>query len=70
MKTGPQMPRISNPAASWARDILEPDQLARSKVPYGRRRLGRGTLFLLWALRIYVALMVLIIGLAVWNAFH
>jgi hypothetical protein len=33
---------------------LEPAQRTGSRVPLPRRRLGRGTLVLLWVLRIYV----------------
>jgi hypothetical protein len=55
---------------SWVHDVLEPDQLTASKKPYGRRKLSRGTLVLLWALRGYVVFMIFIVGLAVWNALH
>ncbi len=42
-----------------ALDALEPDQLSATlrDARYGKRRLGPGTLTILWALRIYVALM-------------
>jgi len=55
---------------SWVHEVLEPDQLTASKIRYGRRELSRGTLVLLWALRFYVVFMVLIVGLATWNALH
>jgi hypothetical protein len=35
-----------------------------------RRMLSRGTLIVLWALRIYVFLMLLLIALQIWNALH
>ena len=55
---------------SWVHEVLEPEQLTASKMRYGRRKLSRGTLILLWALRVYVVFMVFIIGLAVWTALH
>ena len=57
----------------WAHEALqalEPDQLTTAKMPYGRRKLSRGTLWLLWGLRVYVVLMAAVIVLAVWNALH
>jgi hypothetical protein len=57
-------------AGSWVREVLEPDQLTESKMRYGPRKLSRGTLLLLWALRVYVVFMLIIIGLAVWNSLH
>jgi hypothetical protein len=55
---------------SWVYEVLEPDQLTAAKMSYGPRKLSRGTLVLLWALRGYVVFMAVIIGLAVWNALH
>lgn len=55
---------------SWVSDALEPAQLTASTMRFGRRKLSRGTLFLLWALRFYAVFMVVIIGLAVWNALY
>jgi hypothetical protein len=52
----------------WVREVLEPDQLTTTKMSYGRCKLSRGTLLLLWGLRVYVVFMVFIVGLAVWNA--
>lgn len=46
----------------WIRDVLEPDQLSGSKRRYGRRPLGRGILILLWVLRLYVVLMILLVA--------
>ena len=57
-------------STSWVHDVLEPDQLTASKISYGRRKLSRGTIVLLWALRLYVVFMVFIVGLAIWNALH
>jgi hypothetical protein len=55
---------------SWVNEVLEPDQLTASKMRYGRRKLSRGTLILLWTLRAYVVFMVFIVSLAIWNAVH
>ncbi len=71
----PCMTEIGEPSAldsmeSWVHEVLEPDQLTASKMRYGRRKLSRGTLVLLWALRVYVVFMICIISLAVWNALH
>ena len=65
-----EKPNSLDSSESWVHDVLEPDQLTGSKIPYGRRKLSRGTLVLLWALRVYAVFMVFIIGLAVWNALH
>ena len=61
---------IPDSTESWVHEVLEPDQFTASKMRYGRRELGRGTLVLLWGLRVYVAFMVCIITLAVWNTLH
>jgi len=53
-------------------EVLEPEQLASAKREQhlGRLRLGRGTLLVLWALRLYVLLMVFIITYTIWQALH
>jgi len=58
------------PAELWVYDVLEPDQISTAKPGFGRRNLNRGTVFILWALRVYVILMVVLIGVQVWNALH
>jgi len=55
---------------AWVHDVLEPDQLAAAKPQFGLRKLGAGTLLLLWVLRIYVLLMIFLISFQVWKAFH
>lgn len=57
-------------AESWIHEVLEPDQLSTAKHRFGRARLTRGTVVLLWGLRIYVVLMTLLIGVQIWNAVH
>ena len=57
-------------AASWVHEVLEPDQFSSAKQPFGRQRLSRRTIILLWGLRVYVLLMVLLVALQAWNVFH
>ena len=54
----------------WVHEQLEPEQLATVKITqrYGRRQLSRGMMALIWSLRIYVILMLLLIGYQVWQA--
>jgi hypothetical protein len=61
---------LPEPAAGWVRDALEPDQLTKAKHPWGRQVLSRRTVILLWGLRVYVLLMVFLVVLQTWNAFH
>lgn len=43
-------------------DVLEPDQLVEAKRrPFGRSRLGTSTKILMWGLRGYVLLMVVVV---------
>jgi hypothetical protein len=51
-------------------EVLEPDQLSKAKQPFGRQEMSRRTIVLLWGLRVYVVLMVLLVVLQTWNAFH
>lgn len=57
-------------AQALVRETLEPDQLAEAKGRLGRRRLTKKTMLLLWGLRFYVGLMVLLIAFQIWNALH
>jgi hypothetical protein len=59
-----------NPESYWVHEVLEPDQLSTAKQPFGRQPLSRKTKILLWGLRVYVVLMVLLVVLQTWNAFH
>jgi hypothetical protein len=69
-ETGEQMHMTSKPPGTWVHEVLEPDQLSTAKQRFGRRTLGRRTLVLFWALRIYVLLMVFLIAFQAWNALH
>jgi hypothetical protein len=52
------------------REVLEPDQLANAKHRLGRQVLSRQTVILFWGLRFYVLLMVVLVAVQTWNAFH
>jgi hypothetical protein len=69
-QTGKPMQDSSKLAETWIHDVLEPDQLSTAKPSFRRRALSRATLVILWALRVYVILMVLLIVLQIWNAIH
>jgi len=67
-----RQPRLSPsaPVEGWVHEVLEPDQLSTAKQRFGRARLTRGTVVLLWGLRVYVLLMTYLIGVQIWNALH
>jgi hypothetical protein len=69
-ETKQQQAALPDPAALWLHQVLEPDQFSRAKQPLGRQALSRPTIILLWGLRVYVVLMVLLVALQTWNAFH
>lgn len=50
--------------------LLEPGQLVLERKPLGRRRLTRGTVFLLTMLRVYVVVAVALVVYAFWHAVH
>jgi len=58
------------PSDEWVREALEPDQLSSAKRNSGLLKLSRKTKLLLWGLRIYVVLMILLVALQIWNAIH
>ena len=64
-----QMQGTSQDTATWVREVLEPDQLSSAKreQQVGRRQLKPGTVIILWALRLYVVLMMLIIAYQIWS---
>jgi hypothetical protein len=67
---GEQMHMTPQQTKTWVHEVLEPEQLSTAKQSFGRRTLSRGTLALLWAMRIYVILMVFLIAFQVWNTLH
>jgi len=50
--------------------VLEPDQLvmAKEKTPFGPRRLAMATRIQLWALRVYVIVMMIVVAVSVYHA--
>ena len=69
-ETPKPMSYSSSAEVSWVHEVLEPDQLTKSKIRLERRKLGRGTIILLWVLRAYVVLMIFIVAVAIHNAIH
>lgn len=69
METMKQMQGTSLDTSSWVREVLEPDQLSSAKnmQHVGRRQLKPGTVIVLWVLRFYVVLMMLIIAYQIWS---
>ncbi|MEO8973646.1 MAG: hypothetical protein ABI406_18810 [Ktedonobacteraceae bacterium] len=65
-----QTQMTSQYSSSWVREALEPDQLATAKKAHriDRRHLSTGTVIILWALRLYVVLMMFIIAYQIWTA--
>ena len=55
-------------ATAWVHEELEPDQLSNAPRNFGLRVLSRRTKILLWGLRVYVVLMVLLTAAQIWNA--
>jgi hypothetical protein len=51
--------------------LLEADQVVAAKrTHFGRQKLSAGTRVLLWCLRVYVVVMLIIVMLSVLHAFH
>lgn len=59
----------SHESATWVREVLEPEQLSRAKKVQrpGRMQLSLGTIIILWALRLYVVVMMFIIAYQIWT---
>ena len=60
----------SQEPANWVQHVLKPEQLsaARRAKRFGRQNLKPGTLVILWALRVYVVVMFLLVIYQVWMA--
>jgi hypothetical protein len=56
-------------SAEWVHEVLEPDQLSSGHQKYPQSVLSRGTLIILWTMRVYVVLMLLLIAYEVWHVF-
>jgi len=61
---------LADTSPTWVREALEPDQMASARQPLGRQVLSRRTVILLWGLRFYVVLMVILVAVQTWNVFH
>ncbi|GAC1566512.1 MAG: hypothetical protein NVS3B14_09440 [Ktedonobacteraceae bacterium] len=59
----------SQETSTWVREVLEPGQLSTAKrVQRARRRqLSPETVIILWVLRLYVVVMMLIIAYQIWT---
>ncbi len=56
---------------AWVREYLMPRQLVAAKEErYPRRHLGTGTQILMWALRLYVLLMLVVVTMKFVTAVH
>lgn len=64
-----QHEHVSDADAGFVLSTLEPDQLAEAKrIGVPRRRLRGGELALLWALRVYVVFMMVVVFWQAWTA--
>ena len=58
----------------WARDVLREEHLELAETKnakrFERRKMGKGLLFLLWLLRLYLVLMALIIVVQLYLGVH
>ncbi len=68
--TRTQMQTVSPSTKTWVHEVLQPEQLSTAKQSFGRCKLSPATIVLMWALRVYVMLMVLLIALQVWQTLH
>ncbi|HLJ36653.1 MAG TPA: hypothetical protein VKU38_23550 [Ktedonobacteraceae bacterium] len=60
---------IPQDTSAWVREALEPEQLSTAKKAQrvGKRHLSPATVIILWALRLYVVLMMFIIAYQIWT---
>lgn len=56
----------------WVYDVLAPDQLStvKRRQHLGKQHLKPAILAILWALRVYVVLMLCLIGYQIWTVLH
>lgn len=64
------VPNMHDPRAVLS--VLEADQIvaAKQRMHFGRRKLSRGTRLLLWALRVYVVVMLILVVFAAFRVIH
>jgi|GEM_PF-3153990 len=60
---------LNNDSSSWAYDVLETDQLSSSKLQFKQRSMNRKLSILLWGLRLYAIVMLLLVIVQVVNSF-
>jgi hypothetical protein len=62
-------PLRTNPELAETRvhEVPAADQLSTAKLRFGHVRLARGTVPLLWGLRMYALLMIVLIGVQIWR---
>jgi len=61
---------LNNDSSSWAYDVLETDQLSSSKLQFKQRSMNRKLSILLWGLRLYAIVMLLLVIVQVVNSFN
>ncbi len=63
-------PDMEDPRAVLS--VLEADQIvaAKQRTHFGRRKLSRGTRALLWALRVYVVIMLVLVVISAFRVIH
>lgn len=54
----------------WVLEALEDDQLVAAKQHFGLASIGKGTLSVLWALRLYLLVMLVLVARQVWLITH
>ncbi|HTZ74245.1 MAG TPA: hypothetical protein VMB47_10025 [Candidatus Aquilonibacter sp.] len=64
------VPDMQDPSAVLS--VLEADQIvaAKQQTRFGRRKLSRGTRALLWALRVYVVIMLVLVVISAFRVIH
>ena len=67
---GTSAPDIQDPRAVLS--VLEADQIvaAKQQTHFGRRKLSKGTRALLWALRVYVVIMLVLVVISAFRVLH
>jgi hypothetical protein len=63
---------MTEETVKWVKDVLEPDQLlsAKRRQHLGRQKLKLATVIVLWALRVYVVIMLFLVVFQIWVTLH
>lgn len=69
-EAGATAPDMEDPRAVLA--VLEADQIvaAKQRTQFGRRNLSKGTRVLLWGLRVYVVIMLVLVVISAFRVIH